>query len=475
MKNALGRVFLLMAALCLTVKAAAAPSPVTLTIDGTAPAKPIPADFSGLSFETGSLRYNHYRTNAWFFDSTDAPLLMMFKNLGVTGLRIGGNSVEGFAPSHEDIDALFRFVKAAHLKVVYSLRLANGDPNQDAEAAQYVWDHYAPYLICLAIGNEPNSYNNRDPEITNAPTFIAKWNRFAAVVRAAVPDAVLGGPDSGNGGTAWTATFAQSQQGVHDVGCVLAHYEPGGWSVGKTPQQIIDEMLSPACDDRRYPDCYTKIGLLAHSLGLSFRFTEANSHVATPATQGGNHTFATALFALDLLHWWAAHDCQGVHFHTGLGGFNGAFIPEVGGGYEPHPIGYGIAAFNAGGRGSADSMSIHNPGQLNLTAYAVTDTNHDLFVTIINREHGAGARDAAVSVNVSGGSASVIYLQAASHDVTATNGVTLAGASINGDSPWQGQWTPLGIDPATGPAIQVAAASAAIVRFTGAKIVAHGK
>lgn len=143
--------------------------------------------------------------------------------------------------------------------------------------------------------------------------------------------------------------------------------------------------------------------------------------------------------------------------------------------YSRYPIGYGIAAFNAGGRGSADSMSIQNPGRLNLTAYAVTDTNHNLFVTIINREHGADARDTAVSVNVSGGSASVMYLQAASHDVTATNGVTPGGATINGDSPWQSQWTPLGIDAAAGPVTQVATASAAIVRFTSAKINAPGK
>ncbi len=80
----------------------------------------------------------------------------------------------GFIPSTNEIDAFFRFVKAADLKVIYSLRLANGDPFQDASIAKYVWDNYRPYLICLAIGNEPNSYDGLDCEITNSTSFIAK-------------------------------------------------------------------------------------------------------------------------------------------------------------------------------------------------------------------------------------------------------------------------------------------------------------
>ena len=453
-----------------------AQSPVTLAIGPGSPGLAIPEDFSGFSFESGSLRYNHYRTNAYFFDSSDTRLLTLFRNLGIKSLRIGGNSVDhGFVPSTNDIDALFRFVKAADLKVIYSLRLANGDPLQDASIAKYVWDNYRPYLICVAIGNEPNSYNGLDHEITNSASFIAKWNRFASAVTGSVPDVKLGGVDNGNGSVTWASDFAQAETGSPNVTCILAHYEPGGTSRGKTAQQLIDEMLSPTCDTVKYPACYGKLGAMAKSHGLSYRFSEGNSHVATPASVGGNHSFATALFALDYLHWWAAHGCQGVHFHTGMGGYNGALFPGTNGDYELYPITYGIAAFNVGGHGTVNSVAIKNPDNLNLTAYAVTDSNNDLLVTIINKEHGASARDGIVTINAHGKPGSVMYLKVPNNDVTNTAGVTLGGATMDDNSQWQGRWSSLDSANNAGSMIKVEASSAAIVKFTKAGILAQAK
>src|SRR5580698_4829414 len=102
---------------CFSAHVTLAQSPVTLEIAPESPSVAIPEDFSGFSFETGSLRYNHYRTNAYFFDSTNVRLLALFRNLGIKSLRIGGNSVDrGYVPSNNDIDALFRFVKVADVK-----------------------------------------------------------------------------------------------------------------------------------------------------------------------------------------------------------------------------------------------------------------------------------------------------------------------------------------------------------------------
>lgn len=207
-----------------------AQSSVDLTIDASSSQKKIPADFSGLSFETGSLRYdNHnYATNAYFFSPTNTHLLMLLKNLGIKSLRIGGNSADrGNSPSTNEIDSFFGFVKAADIKVVYSLRLANGNAAQDATVANYVWNSYRPYLISLAIGNEANSYNGLDPEMTNSALFIAKWNRFASAVTDSVPDVILGGPDNGNGATSWVSAFAQAEKGNSHVAYIFSHYEPG--------------------------------------------------------------------------------------------------------------------------------------------------------------------------------------------------------------------------------------------------------
>ena len=464
-------IFVWFVALLFPATGASAPSTVTITVDLSSPGPVIPPDFNGLSFETGSLHFNHFRTNAYFFDSTDAPLLTLFRNLGISTLRIGGNTLDrGYVPSQDDLDALFRFAKAANVKVIYSLRLANGDPQQDTATAKYLWTNYRPCLTCFAIGNEPNSYNGLDPEITNQPSFVAKWNKFAAAVTSSVPDVKLGGVDNGNGSTTWASAFADAETGNPNVTCILAHYEPGGPARGKNPQQVIDEMLSPAVDTTRFPNCYEKLGAMAKSHGLSYRFTEGNSHVAPPTNAPvGNHSFATALFALDYLHWWAAHGCLGVHFNTGLsGGYNTSLYHGTNNDYEIYPICYGNAAFNLGGHGICDSMSITNSDNLNLTAYAVTDTNQELYITIINREHGPGARDATVKIDAIGRPQSVIYLKAPNNEVTSTSGITLGGASINSREPWHGNWTPIDSQPSSPSTITVEASSSAIIKFTSA-------
>jgi hypothetical protein len=441
--------------------------PVIVTVETNGPQTPIPDDFSGFSFETGRLHKDH-RTGAYFFDSSNTQLLTIFRNLGIKSLRIGGNTVDrGFVPAPADIDALFRFAKAADVKVVYSLRLANGDPAQDASIAQYVWNHYRPWLISLAIGNEPNSYNGLDPGITNIALFTAKWHKFASAVIGATPGVKLGGLDNGNGAVSWLSAFARAEQANKNVDCIFSHYEPGGTSRGKSAGQVIDEMLSPDCDARRCQSCYEKIGKTAESLGWGYRFTEANSHVATPASRGVNHSFATALFALDFLHWWAAHGCAGVNFHTGFNGYNGGFYTETNGDYGLFPICYGIAAFSVGGHGVTDYLVIKKPLDLNLTAYAVTDSN-SLIVTIINREHGQNARDSIVRINARGRSESVMYLKAPDNDITAMSGITLGGATIDGNSSWQGKgkWEPVDSTDLNGCNVKVDASSSAIVKFT---------
>ena len=449
----------------LLLDTAMAEAPASVSIDIGGPQTAIPSDFSGFSFETGRL-HKSKDTGAYFFDSTNTQLLTIFHNLGIESLRIGGNTVDrGYVPSTTDIDALFRFAKAANVKVVYSLRLANGDAAQDASIAGYVWNRYRPWLIELAIGNEANSYNGLDPQITNTPQFIAKWNRFASAVIATTPGVELGGPDNGNGAVTWVSAFARAEQGSRNVDCIFSHYEPGGPSRGKTAQQVIDEMLSPDCDKRRCQSCYEKIGKTAEALGWKYRFTEANSHVASPASKGVNHSFATALFALDFLHWWAAHGCAGVNFRTGFNGYNGGFYTEINGNYGMFPICYGIAAFNVGGHGISDSISIKKPGNLDLTAYAVTDADN-LFVTIVNKEHGKNVRDAIVNINARGQTADVMYLKAPSNDITAMSGITLGGTVIDGKSLWQGKWEALASKNPDSFDVTVPGPSAAIVRIT---------
>lgn len=467
-------------ALCLLCAAASAQAVVSLKIARSPTDSLISPGFIGLSFETGSLRYDHYRKDGYFFDSADTQLLTIFRNLGIESIRIGGDSLEEYTPSRQDIDALFRFVKAANIRVIYSLPLATGSPDRAASVAKYIWDRYRNYLICFSIGNEPNSYKGvahgfaegkiGNPEITNYASYLSMWNRYAAAVAAAVPEAKLGGPDSGNGAVAWTAAFAQAEVNNRNVRYILSHYESGGPSRGKTTQQLIDEMLSQG-SDAKYQSAYDQVDAIIRSLGYSYLFSETNTHVASRASKAAeNHSFATALFALDYLHWWAAHYCSGALFHTGLGSFNAALYSDRHDDYALYPLSYGIAAFNVGGHGKIDSLQMDNPDRLNITAYAVIDAKNNLFVTIVNKEHGEGARDGLVRINAIGQKQGVIYLKAPNHDVTETSGITLAGASIDGNAHWQANWAPLDSTDEVGTAVKIGASSAAIIKFTNANI-----
>lgn len=461
--------------LLVLVPAGLAQSPVTLRIDAQAPGTTIPRDFIGLSFETESLRFNSTRVRGRLFDSTNAQLVTLFKNLGIRNLRIGGSSVDanasGYFPADADIDALFRFAKAAGVKVVYSLQLLNGDPERDAIAAGYVWKHDRALLSCFAIGNEPNLYGSRDPEITNEASFYGKWKRFAAAAANAVPEAKFGGPDTGTHGTDWAAYFAEHEAGSERAACIFSHYYVGGTSTRKTARRLNEEMLSRTWDETKYPAYYKEIGAMALSNGFPFRLTELNSYVARyPGVWGGNNSFATALFALDCMHWWAAHGCAGVNFHTVMGKYNGTVYRDPDGDYQIYPIGYGIKAFDIGGHGQAIPVAITNPNQLNLTAYAVTATNA-LYVTVINKEHGAGAQDAGVTViptRFAAGEAEAMFLTAANGEIAATNGITLGGAPIGDDAPWRGQWRAVSM---TGGHCEIAvpAVCAAIIKITAAK------
>jgi len=449
---------------------ALAQSPVALTVTNS-PGYAVSTNFSGLSFGTISLKPG---SKGYFFDSSDTQMVALFQQLGIKSLRIGGTSVDtnssNYTPATPDVDALFRFANAAGVKVIYSVRLENGDPTQDAAMAGYIQDNDSQYLDCFAIGNEPDNYGAADPAINNFSSYLSEWNTFADVITNSVPGAQFGGPDgdSSSKGNSWCAQFASAEAASGIVKAIQFHEYVGGSSASLTIQQIINDVLSAAWDSSTYPAEYAACGSPALALGFPYRFTEANSFYTggSAGVFGGNNCFATALFSLDFMHWWTLYDCQMACFHTSMWKYNGVFYPDSKGNYQLYPVGYGIKAFDLGGHGNVLPIGIVNTDGLNLTAYAVADPTN-LYVTIINRENGTTARGAAVTIDASGlipQNALAMYLTAPNNDPSATNGITLGGAAITNAGPWQGQWAALGVTNGQ-CTVAVAACSAAIVKM----------
>lgn len=470
-------------------KPALAQSLVTLKIETNAPGPSIPTDFIGESFETASLLKNHAGVKGYLFDSTNTQLINIFKELGIKNLRIGGSSVDHskIRPTYEDIDALFHFAKAAGVRVIYSLRLTNGDSTEEATVAKYIWKKYWDVLDCFAIGNETDWYSFRieDPEIFEKeagvsgsvyPSYLAKWRRFAETVLDSVPEAKFSGPDAGQNfpvpgakntgynGKSWTTNFADDEKNSGIISFITQHNYVGQSTKVKTVQQVIDEMLSPNWIKINYPALYHESCVTALADGFPYRLTESNCF--SEGINGGSNSFATALFALDYLHWWSEHDCLGVNFHTTQWRYNGTIFKDADGNYQVNPMAYGIKAFDIGGHGKVERVAISNPDSLNLTTYAIRDTDN-LYVTIINKEYGTSARNTSVTIKTDGrpDDALLMYLTAPNHAVFATTGITLGGAAISNDEPWNGKWRRLESSEVNSYKVDVPASSAAIVKI----------
>jgi len=456
----------------LLTASALAQSPVTVTVDPKAVGATVPGDFIGLSYETSmELPGSDGR---YTFSPDNKPLVDTFRTLGVKSLRVGGNMADRASkiPTNADIDSLFAFAKAAGVKVIYTVRLKQGDPQADAGIAKYVMDHYAPDLACFAIGNEPNMF------LTNYIAYREEWKRFADAISSQVPDAKFCGPSATPGKRLWARDFVNDLG--HDPRLILVtqHDYPGG-AAGKVPNSAAgrDKLLSRDLI-KGYEKFHAEFVPAVISNELPYRLEEANSFYNGGAV-GVSDTFAAALWGLDYMYWWASHGAAGINFHTGLStspdranspGRYSVFwnFPE---GYFVRPLGYGLKAFALGAHGRLTPITItSNAAGINLTAYAVLDSDQTLHVTLINKEHGSGAPDAAVTIVPGAAYARgrVVFLAAPSGDVGATNRLTLGGAPIK-PGIWDGAWTPLA-PPSTGGEfkITVGAASAAVISLEAA-------
>jgi len=440
-------------------------TPVTISVHTSAKGILIPTDYFGFSFGTGTLLNTE---KGYIFDTTNHQMLNLFKDLGVKNLRIGGTMVDKIpTPPHEDIDALFRFAKKAGVNVIYSLRLANGDPYEDASAAKYIWNNYRQYLDCFSIGNEPNYIEGRhDPEIRDYESYLKKWKRFASVILDSVPNAKFGGPDATTTprGISWGPYFAKDEQNTGIIKQIFYHYYVGSDAHGNA-QQLIDSLLSMKWDKVNYLSRFDTTAVPATRYGFSYRFTEANSYCGVPV-KGGSDSFATSLFSLDFLYWWASHDCPGINFHCTMPKLNTTIYIDENGTYKIHPVAYGIKAFDLGAHGKIVPLYISDTS-VNMTAYAVVDSNH-LYITIINKSHGKNKKDIKASINTNGftGKASAVYLIAPDNDPAACNNITLGGSSITSDHLWKGKWKSLGSNKSGNLEIVIKAASAAILKIT---------
>jgi hypothetical protein len=459
--------------LCLSSSASFAASSVDIALDPKSPGATISSDFIGLSYEMSLV--DPASNGGYFFSPANKPLVNMFQTLGIRSLRVGGNSAERDTvkiPDNADIDSLFGFARATGVKVIYTLRLSGNSPADAAKTAKYIMDNYRPELACFALGNES------DKLFKDSPAYIQAIKDYMAVINAATnaPDAVFCGPSTMHKDVQWANDFAKEFAHNNHVLMVTQHEYPGGSGRVATNAETACEKLLSTSLFSVYQKLYDTFVPTVLASGMRYRLEEANSY-SNGGAAGSSDAYASALWGLDYLYWWANHGAAGINFHTG--GHVGSARPtepqryvvfwNSPEGFAARPLGYGIKAFDLGCHGQ--SVPVHfasNTNQINLTAYGVLSGQGNLFVTLINKET-TPARDANVTF-APGNSytrGQVMFLAAPHGDITATAGVTLGGTPIQDNGSWAGTWTALAVSSHNGRfSVSVPAAAAAIVQLT---------
>lgn len=471
------------ALLLLWVAHTASGEPTTVFVETKNPGVEISHDALGLSYETATMLPDE--TGVRYFRPDNQPLVRMFQTLGIKSLRVGGNSVDADrfpVPSETDVRSLFEFARAAGVKVIYSVRLKDGDPQSAANVAGFIHEHYADTLDCFAIGNEPKGYY-KDTNV-----FLSKWTTIGDAMRAVWPEAKFCGPDD-NPSALWrtmmvrefgapAGPLVQITQHSYSFGC--SYENPGEKDVTKLiPVDVVaarEKMLSPDAYDT-YEKIYQGIRASIADTPLSFRLTEVNSFWFS-GLKGASDRYASALWAVDYLHWWTAHGADGLNFHTGdrTGGVismpcrYAAFVTSTNG-YLARPLSYGLKLFSLGRRGRVLLVHLAGGTNQNLVAYANLADQKTVYATLLNKTHGSGVTNANVQIKldtqVSGEDARVIFLAAKNGDIAAgSSDVTLGGAPIRDDGSWQGGWTSLPVVTGTNAiTLPMPPASAAVVEI----------
>ena len=385
--------------------------PVALLLKTGKPLSAVSPEMLGLSYETSVLlrdaRGGHY------FRGDNLPLITMFKTLGVRSLRIGGNSVDAAAfgiPGEEDLRDFLDFAKAAQVKVIYSVRLQEtphaggpGDPSSNAKSAAKIarFIHgYAPEVIdCFAIGNEP-SY------LKEYTAYSAHWKSIRDAILAVDPEATFCGPDQDPAPELDKKMVAEFGSAAGRLVKISQHSYPFGCSF-KNPKARADvsklifvdagegreKMLSPAAYGI-YRKIYDGIAGSISGTPVTYCLTETNSFWFS-GLKGGSDSYASALWGVDYLHWWAARGASNVNFHTGdrTGGEvtlpcqYAAFVTARDG-YEVRPLGYGMKLFDLGGHGRSVPIDVGTATEQNLCEYATLSEEKVVSVTLINKSHG---------------------------------------------------------------------------------------
>jgi hypothetical protein len=421
----------------------------TLTVAATASGSIGPA-FAGLSYEKSSLTEP-------LFSASNGNLVGLFKRLGTSVLRVGGNSVDRnvwtpagagqtsgqIAPA--DVNALAAFLKATGWQCLYGINLGGSGPAPytsgsftatttlalAAEEVAYVASQLGSSLLGIEIGNEPDLYGSSYYAGTTwtVSTFETVWEQFRAAIVAQTPGVNITGPADASNESSWTVPFGQWATNSNITLLTQHYYRGNGQSASSTAANLITADPNIVGDLK-----ILKSG--AQGVGVPFRMSECNSYYNGGA-DGVSDSYASALWVVDYLFDCALGGAAGVNFHGGGNGDGYTPIADSDGAVvEARPEYYGMLLFTLAGQGTLLATTL-SAGSLNATAYAVKSLSGGINL-IVNNKDLTNNLNLSVQLPQSASSTTLIEITqlssgASAPDLTATSGVTIQGASVGAD------------------------------------------
>jgi len=418
----------------------------------TTSAGSIGSAFAGLSYEKSTLYENPY-----LFTGTNSNLIALFKLLGPSILRIGGNSVDRnvwtptgagrtagqIAPS--DVNALAAFVKAAGWQCLYGINLGGAGPapytsgslvaattsTLAAEEIAYVYQAFGSSLLGFEIGNECDLYGSSyfTGAAWNLSKFEALWTQFRTAIVNQTPAvaSLCTGPADAGSESSWTVPFGQYAN-KSDISLLTQHYYRGnGQSASSTAANLVTPDTTLASD-------LQTLNTGAKDIGVPYRISECNSYYNGGA-DGVSDAYCSSLWIIDFLFDCALNGSVGANFHGGGNGEGYTPIADSGGAViEARPEYYGILLFTLAGQGTLYTTSLSGVGSLNITAYAVKTASGALNIIVVNKD---SAQNLQLTVQLPQTTSSATLLEmtqlttgASGPNLSATSGVTIQGANV---------------------------------------------
>lgn len=398
----------------------------------------IPEDFIGFSYEIQQL------SDPSFFARSNTGLIAQFRAMAPRGvLRLGGNTSDvgwwkptpeskqpplpsnvvlrtppgerppmelSYAVTPEAVRNLRGFLDAIGWTTLFGINLGTNTPERAAEEAVFVAKTLGPRLEFFQIGNEPDGFVRRfrDKADWSADKYFDEWLATANAIRARVPEAKFGLPDTA-GNPHWSTVVADrlaalSEHERPNVAAITHHYYFTG--PPSNPRATLDNLLKP---DPRVRTVAETTRTAAAKVGTKYRMTEGNT-CYRGGKPGFSDVFGASLWAADYALTLASFGYSGVNLHGGggkavadsLGGRlpGEALMPDpsvphprpfytpiadMGGKYVAEPVYYGLK-FVQHFAGATMVPVDFDPGSVNATAYAAKPSNGRTLIAIINKD-----------------------------------------------------------------------------------------